>query len=156
MLPSYSRSHKEYTDFVSSQKCPLPARHLWVRQALFLCDLTIVRSSRAIARDHDVFYLQHVRTTSMGTRRYLSFNACHGTLWYYFLWSLGNQDERRTILRYYFRFSSRECTRSWYILWFYWQNTRKALRCSELPLRPTTGASLVLRRAIAPRLESPI
>ena len=44
MLPSYSRSHKEYTDFVSSQKCPLPARHLWVRQALFLCDLTIVRS----------------------------------------------------------------------------------------------------------------
>ncbi len=28
---------------------------------------------------------------------------------------------------------------------------RKALRCSELPLRPTTGASLVLRRAIAPR-----
>ena len=29
---------------------------------------------------------------------------------------------------------------------------RKALRCSELPLRPTTGASLVLRRAIAPRM----
>ncbi len=43
MLPSHTRSHREYVDFVSSQKCPLPARHLWVRQALFLCDLTIVR-----------------------------------------------------------------------------------------------------------------
>ena len=43
MLPSHTRSHQEYVDFVSSQKCPLPARHLWVMQALFLCDLTIVR-----------------------------------------------------------------------------------------------------------------
>ena len=43
MLPSHQRSHQEYVDFVKNHDCSHPARHAWVMQALFLCDLTIVR-----------------------------------------------------------------------------------------------------------------
>jgi hypothetical protein len=43
MLTLNTRTHQQYVDFVSSYSLSIPARHLWVQQALLLCDLTIVR-----------------------------------------------------------------------------------------------------------------